>query len=45
MHNIKDERETVSALCHRGYLTAANIQSRSQYSEYHCMYTEIYHKL
>jgi len=20
MHNIKDERETVSALCHRGYL-------------------------
>jgi len=26
MHNIKNERETVSALCHRCYLTAANGQ-------------------
>jgi len=26
MHNIKDERETVSVLCHRGNLTAANGQ-------------------
>jgi len=26
MHNIKDEQETVSALCHRGNLTAANGQ-------------------
>jgi len=54
MHNIKDERETVSALCHLFNCSKRANTSLSGFpkpfshgvtSEHHCMYTEIYHTL